>query len=86
VPLSSLAFGDTAGRPVWSRLWRGPIAEAVCFGAPPSADVRAGVANYLAARWSFRSPLYRATPAQRQAAIDAGLHYGVAWGTVLIVR
>ena len=86
VPLASLAFGDTAGRPQWERRWRGQIAEIVCLDAPPSADVRAGVANYLAARWGFRGPQYGATAAQRQAAIDAGLNYGVVWGTLIIVR
>jgi len=84
VPLGSLAFGDTAGRPLWMRGWQGEIAEAVCFGVPPCGDVRAGVANYLAVRWGFHG--YRATHAQRQAAIGAGLNYGLVWGTVIIVR
>jgi hypothetical protein len=86
VPLGSLAFGDTAGLGEWGRRWPGEIAEGVCFGAPPSADVRAGVANYLAVRWKFAGGQYRATAAQRQAAMGAGLNYGLAWGTFIIVR
>ena len=84
VPLGALLFGDTAGRPLWGRGWQGEIAEIVCFDAPPGADVRAGVANYLAVKGKFYG--YRATPAQRQAAIAAGLNYGLAWGTLIIVR
>ena|GEM_PF-4113034 len=84
VPLGSLRFGDSAGRPLWLRGWQGGIAEVVCFDVPPGGDVRAGVANYLAVKGKFYG--YRATYAQRQAAIAAGLNYGLVWGTVIIVR
>jgi len=82
--LPGLFFGGSAGRPEWSRNWRGEIAEIVGFGTPPDADVRAGVANYLAARWGFGG--HPATPEQRQAAISAGLHYGLVWGSVFILK
>jgi hypothetical protein len=82
--LSGLFFGGSAGRPEWSRNWRGEIAEIVGFNTQPDSDVRAGVANYLAIRWGFGG--YPATQAQRQAAAGAGLHYGSVWGTVLFIR
>jgi hypothetical protein len=82
--LSGLFFGGSAGRPVWSRNWRGEVAEIVGFDTPPDADVRAGVANYLAIRWGFGG--YPATPEQRQAAVAAGLDCGFVWGTVFIVK
>lgn len=82
--LARLFFGGSAGRPEWARNWRGEIAEIVGFDAPPDADVRAGVANYLSIRWGFRG--HPATPEQRQAAINAGLYYGVVWGSVLILK
>jgi hypothetical protein len=53
--LTEMFFGGTAGRPVWNRGWQGEIAEIVGFDTPPDADIRAGVANYLAIRWG--SPL-----------------------------
>jgi len=84
VPLGSLRFGDTAGRPLWGRVWQGEIAEVVCFGASPDADVRAGVANYLSVRGNFHG--HPATYAQKKAAIEAGLKYGLVWGTVIIVK
>jgi hypothetical protein len=84
VELSSLFFGGSAGRPGWLRNWRGEIAEAVCFDAPPGGDVRAGVAGYLSLRWGFRG--HPTTPAQRAAAISAGLHYGIVWGSVFILK
>lgn len=82
--LPALFFGGSAGRPEWSRNWRGEIAEIVGFSTPPSADVRAGVANYLSIRWGFGG--HPATPEQRQAAIDAGLDYGRTWGSVILIR
>jgi hypothetical protein len=82
--LSGLFFGGSAGRPEWSRNWRGEIAEIVGFNVPPDADIRAGVANYLAIRWGFGG--HPATPEQRQAAINAGLRYGLVWGSVIIVK
>lgn len=82
--LAGLFFGGSAGRPEWRRNWRGEIAEIVGFDAPPDADVRAGVANYLAVRWGFGG--HPATPGQRQAAVDAGLRYGLVWGSVLFVK
>ena len=82
--LPGLFFGGSSGRPEWSRNWRGEIAEIVGFDTPPDADVRAGVANYLAIRWGFGG--YPATPEQRQAAIAAGLDCGFVWGTVFIVK
>ena len=84
VPLEALRFGGSAGRPEWGRGWWGAIAEAVCFDAPPGVDVRAGVANYLALRWKFGG--HPATPAQRKAAIAAGLNYGVDWATIISIR
>lgn len=81
---AGLFFGGSAGRPEWRRNWRGEIAEIVGFDAPPDADVRAGVANYLAVRWGFGG--HPATPGQRQAAVDAGLRYGLVWGSVLFVK
>jgi hypothetical protein len=86
VPLDALHFGNSAGRPAWQREWRGAIKEVVCFSTPPCENIRAGTANYLAVRWGFAGYPYTATPAQRQAAIEAGLNYGVAWGTVIIVK
>jgi len=86
VPLDALHFGNSAGRAAWQRGWRGAIKEVVCFSAPPNGDIRAGTANYLAVRWRFAGWPYTATPAQRQAAIDAGLNYGVVWATVIIVK
>ena len=86
VPLASLFFGDTAGRPEWLRQWRGEIRGIVCFDAPPDSDVRAGVANWLALRGGFPGYPYQATHAQRKAAAEAGLNYGVDWATVIIVR
>ena len=83
--LPEIFFGGTAGRPVWDRGWRGEIAEIVGFDTPPDADVRAGVANYLSIRWGL-APRHPASPAQRQAAIDAGLAYGLVWGSVLLLR
>lgn len=82
--LPGLFFGGSAGRPEWSRNWRGEIAEIVGFDTPPDADVRAGVADYLAVRWGFGG--HPATPEQRQAAISAGLHYGLVWGSVFILK
>jgi hypothetical protein len=82
--VSEMVFGGTAGRPVWNRGWQGEIAEVVGFDTPPDADVRAGVANYLSIRWKLApSP---ASPGQRQAAIDAGLHYGLVWGSVIFLK
>jgi len=86
VPLDTLHFGNSAGRAAWQREWRGGIKEVVCFDTPPNEDIRAGTANYLAVRWKFAGYPYRATPAQRRAAIVAGLDYGVVWGTVIIVK
>jgi hypothetical protein len=83
-PLASLFFGGTAGRPEWQRNWRGEIAEIVCFGTPPNADVRAGVANYLSIRWGVGG--HPATPAQRTAAVATGLRYGLVWGTSVILK
>ena len=83
--LTEMFFGGTAGRPAWNRGWRGEIAEIVGFNTPPDADVRAGVANYLSIRWGL-APRYPASPEQRQAAIDAGLSYGLVWGSVLFLR
>ena len=82
--LSGLFFGGSAGRPEWARNWRGEIAEIVGFDTPPDADVRAGVANYLSIRWGYGG--HPATPEQRQAAINAGLHYGLVWGSVFILK
>jgi hypothetical protein len=82
--LPGLFFGGSAGRPEWSRNWRGEIAEIVGFGTPPDAAARAGVANYLSLRWGFGG--HPATPGQRQAAIDAGLRYGLVWGSVVIIK
>ncbi|MEI7901196.1 MAG: hypothetical protein WCK89_13165 [bacterium] len=82
--LPGLFFGGSAGRPEWFRNWRGEIAEIVGFDTPPDADVRAGVANYLSLRWGFGG--HPATSAQRQAAINAGLHYGNVWSTLLILK
>ena len=82
--MAGLFLGGTAGEPVWVRGWRGEIAELVAFDAPPDGDMRAGVANYLAIRWGLGG--YPATFAQRDAAKAAGLHYGVAWGSVLIIK
>jgi len=82
--LTEMFFGGTAGRPVWNRGWQGEIAEIVGFDTPPDADIRAGVANYLSIRWGLASS--PASPAQRQAAIDAGLDYGLAWGSMLFLR
>jgi hypothetical protein len=84
VPLDELHFGDTAGRAAWQRVWQGGIGGVVCFDAPPDEDVRSGVAAFLALRGGFGG--YKATPAQRQAAIGAGLNYGIDWATVIIVR
>jgi hypothetical protein len=84
VPLDSLRFGDTAGRPEWGRRWLGEIKGVVCFDAPPGADVRAGAASWLAVRGKFGG--YPSTHAQRQAAVEAGLNYGVDWATVIIIR
>lgn len=83
-PLADLFFGGSAGRPGWLRNWRGEIAEAIGFNTPPGEDVRAGVANYLAIRWGTGG--HPATARQRQAAIDAGLDYGCAWGTLFIFK
>lgn len=84
INLSEMVFGGTAGRPVWNRGWRGEIAEIVGFNTPPDADIRAGVANYLAIRWGLGpNP---ASPEQRQTAIDAGLDYGLVWGSVLFLK
>lgn len=83
-PLAGLFFGGTAGRPAWDRRWRGELAEVVGFSAPPDAELRAGVANYLSIRWGLGS--HPATPEQRAAAISAGLRYGLVWGSVLIVK
>lgn len=85
VPLECLCFGDTAGRAAWGRRWRGGIGDVVCFDAPPSDDARAGVASWLAARRGAGRH-HPATAAQRRAAADAGLKYGVAWSTLIIVR
>ena len=86
VPLHALHFGNSAGLAEWQRHWRGAIKGVVCFGAPPGTDVRAGVANFLALRGGFPGFPYKATPAQRQAAIDAGLNHGLAWSTIITVR
>ncbi len=83
--LTEMFFGGTAGRPVWNRGWRGEIAEIVGFNTPPDADVRAGVANYLSIRWGLALH-YPASPEQRRAAIDAGLSYGLVWGSVLLLK
>jgi hypothetical protein len=83
--LRRLFFGGSAGRPAWLRNWRGEIAEIVCFGAPPGGDARAGVAHYLSLRWGIAG-VPPATPAQREAAVSAGLHYGLAWGTAVILK
>lgn len=82
--LTEMFFGGTAGRPAWNRGWRGEIAEIVGFNTPPDADVRAGVANYLSIRWGLA--LHPASPEQRRAAIDAGLSYGLVWGSVLLLK
>jgi hypothetical protein len=82
--LPEVFFGGSSGRPEWLRNWRGEIAEVVGFSTTPGGDARAGVANYLAARWGFRG--HPATPAQREAAVAAGLHYGLVWASVLIVK
>ena len=50
--------------------------------APETARLR--IANYLALRGRFTG--YPATTAQRQAAIAAGLNYGIVWGTIIIVK
>jgi hypothetical protein len=86
VPLDALHFGNSAGRAAWMRGWGGPVKEIVCFSAPPCEDIRAGTCNYLAIRWGFAGHPYTATLAQRQAAIDAGLKYGVAWSTLIMIR
>ena len=88
VALASLRFGNSAGRPEWDRVWRGGIKGIVCFNAPlDSEDVRAGVANWLALRGQFgKGHPYAATPAQRQAAIEAGLKSSVDWVTVIVIR
>jgi len=82
--LTEMFFGGTAGRPAWNRGWRGEIAEIVGFNTPPDADVRAGVANYLSIRWGLAP--HPASPEQRRAAIDAGLSYGLVWGSVLLLK
>lgn len=83
--LAGITFGGSAGRPEWFRNWRGEVAEIVGFDAPPGADLRAGVANYLALRWGFGG--YPAASAQRDAAVAAGLrHYGLVWNLVLFLR
>ena len=82
--LAGLFFGGGAGRPGWLRNWRGEIAELAAFDAPPDKDTRAGVANYFAIRWGFGG--YPATHTQRDAARAAGLHSGVVWGSVLIIK
>ena len=84
LPLDALHFGDSAGRAEWQRAWGGAIAEAVCLDAPPGADILAGTANYLSLRWKFGG--HPATPAQRKAAIAAGLNYGVDWATIISIR
>jgi hypothetical protein len=76
VNLARLSFGGSSGHPGWLRNWRGEIAEIVCFGAPPDGNVRAGVAHYLALRWGIAG-VPPAAPAQREAAVSAGLHYGL---------
>lgn len=83
--LSEMFFGGTAGRPVWNRCWQGELAEVVGFNTPPGAELRAGVANYLAIRWGLGP--HPASPSQRQAAIEAGLeHYGLVWGSLFLLR
>ena len=82
--MAGLFFGDTSGDSDWIRRWRGEIAELVAFDVPPDGDTRAGVANYLAIRWGFGG--YPATSSQRDAANAAGLHYGVVWGSVIIIK
>lgn len=84
VYLAGMTFGGSAGRPEWCRNWRGEISEIVGFDRLPDADIRAGVANYLAIRWSLAS--YPASPGQRLAAINAGLDYGLVWGSVLFFK
>ena len=84
-PAGGLFFGGSAGRPEWRRNWRGEIAEVVCFNAPPDADVRAGVAHYLALRWGVKG-VPPATAAQRKAALEAGLRSGFAWSTLVILK
>jgi len=83
--LTEMFFGGTAGRPAWNRGWRGEIAEVVGFNTPPDADVRAGVANYLSIRWGL-APRHPASPEQRRAATDAGLSYGLVWGSALFLK
>jgi len=82
--LSGMVFGGTAGRPGWNRSWQGEIAEIVGFNTLPDTDLRAGVANYLSIRWGLDP--YPASPGQRQAAINAGLDYGLVWGSVLFLK
>ena len=83
--LPEMFFGGTAGRPVWNRCWQGELAEVVGFNTPPDAELRAGVANYLAIRWGLGP--HPASPSQRRAAIEAGLeHYGLVWGSLFLLR
>jgi hypothetical protein len=84
IPLSSLRFGNSAGRAAWNRYWRGEIRGVVAFNTPPCDDVRAGTSSLLALRGGFGG--YKATYAQRKAAVGAGLNYGVDWATVIIIR
>ena len=84
VALEDLLFGDTAGRPDWERAWQGEIAYVVCLDGPCDNDLLAGVASYIALQGKFGG--YPATPAQRKAALAAGLKHGVDWATVIIVR
>jgi hypothetical protein len=85
VPLEALFFGGSAGRPEWRRNWRGEIAEIVCFDAPPGGDLAAGVAHYLALRWGIAG-VPPATPAQRAAAVNAGLRRGLAWSSLFFIK
>ena len=86
---TTTAFGTEPGWGVPAAVPVTPKLNAVSFGGgtnTPSPVCFAGTETVTVQTLILATRGHPATPEQRQAAISAGLHYGLVWGSVFILK
>jgi len=86
---TTTAFGAEPGWGVPAAVPVTPKLNAVSFGGgtnTPSPVCFAGTETVTVQTLILATRGHPATPEQRQAAISAGLHYGLVWGSVFILK